>query len=84
LLLSHELINGTIKIKYYFECKRIALGIAFCYIGRYGGDFVEKFRSRLMDTTKSLLVCFFFFSFLGQWKGIKSQACIVYIMLHIY
>jgi hypothetical protein len=36
-------------------------GIAFCYIGRYGGDFVEKFGSRFMDTNKSLLMCLFFF-----------------------
>jgi hypothetical protein len=40
------------------------LGIAFCYIGRYGGDFVEKFGSRFMDTT-SLCLCAFYFSFLG-------------------
>jgi hypothetical protein len=27
------------------------LGIAFFYIGRYGGDFVEKYGSRYLDTT---------------------------------
>jgi hypothetical protein len=25
------------------------LGIAFCYIGRYGGDFVKKYGSRFLD-----------------------------------
>jgi hypothetical protein len=40
------------------------LGIAFCYIGRYGGDYMEKFGSRFMDTT-SFCLCVFLFSFLG-------------------
>jgi hypothetical protein len=37
------------------------LGIAFCYIGRYGGDFVEKYGSIFLDTT-SLCLCFSFVS----------------------
>jgi hypothetical protein len=41
------------------------LGIAFSYIGRYGGDFMEKFGSRFMDN-KYLLVCFFLFLLFGQ------------------
>jgi hypothetical protein len=45
------------------------LGIAFCYVGRYGGDFAEKYGSRYLDIQ---VFCLLFFSFLGHWKGIKS------------
>jgi hypothetical protein len=38
------------------------LVIAFFYIGRYGGDFVEKFGSKFLNTT-SLCLCFHFFLF---------------------
>jgi hypothetical protein len=59
------------------------LEIAFCYIGRYGGDFVEKYGSRYLDI--QVFACVFLsFSFLGHWKGMMSQACIMSIMLHIY
>jgi hypothetical protein len=40
----------------------LILGIAFCYIGRYGEDFVEKFGSRFLDTI-GLCLCFSFLFF---------------------
>jgi hypothetical protein len=63
--------------KFYFECKGMAytiLGIAFCYIGRYGGDFLENFGSRFLDTT-SLCLCFsfFFFSWPMEWYKFTSM-----------
>jgi hypothetical protein len=44
------------------------LGIAFCYIGRYGGDFVEKYGSRFLDTTSLCLFFSFFLFFLANEK----------------
>jgi hypothetical protein len=48
------------------------LGIAFFYVGRYGGDFVDKYGSRYLDIQVfCLLFSFPFFPFVGHWKGIK-------------
>jgi hypothetical protein len=48
--MSFELHN---KNEYDFECKDMAhilyLEYHFCYVGRYGGDFVEKYGSRYLD-----------------------------------
>jgi hypothetical protein len=59
------------------------LGIAFLYVGRYGGDFLEKYGSRYSNIQVFCLL-FLFFSFLGHWKGIKSQEFIMSIILYIY
>jgi hypothetical protein len=48
------------------------LGIAFCYIGRYGGDFVEKYGSAYLDTT-CLCLCFSFFSWLLERYNVTSM-----------
>jgi hypothetical protein len=42
------------------------LGIAFFYVGRYGGYFVEKYGSRFLDTT--ILACVFLFLLLSSGK----------------
>jgi hypothetical protein len=48
------------------------LGIAFFYIGRYGGDFMEKYGTRYLYTT-SLSLCFSFFSWPFERYNITSR-----------
>jgi hypothetical protein len=60
--MSFELHN---KKKYDFERKDMThilyLEWHFCYMGRYGGDFMDKYGSRYLDT--SLCLCFYLFLF---------------------
>jgi hypothetical protein len=58
------------KKKYDFECKGMAyFGIAFCYIGRYGGDFFWRSLAQGFWIQQVFACVFLSFLFLANGKA---------------